>query len=488
MKPSAYPPIVRIAWTCMLLSLLLVCSTTGQAQEENLLTNPGFEAPFQIIDGNSSLEVAQGWVPWHTPATGDMPSWQNAQPVYGQTAPDVTRIRSGNNAQQYYNDTWHTHEGGVYQRVTGITPGAELRFAVYAYVWSSSQEDVNVSEDPGGVTLQVGIDPTGDTDPQSSNIVWSFAVSQYDAYREYSVITTAVSNAVTVFVRSAIDTPVANTFIYLDDATLAETVAPVSPTTTFTSTSTATPTATSTNTLSPEPSLTEDNIASPTIEEVTTMPPAVTTVAPPVATTAVSPIVPTVITGTVTSPFRSTITHIVRRGETVSRLAVLYGSSIQAIIEANNLNEDALIYVGQGLTIPVALPAPATSTPSPTPIIVTATPGAGTTYIVRPGDTLYRIAVRFNLSPAAIAQANGIVNVNLIQAGQELIIPATGSVISATAIPAATETQPTTYIVRPGDNLYRISLRFGVSMLALSEANGILNVNRLFAGQVLIIP
>jgi len=172
----------------------------------------------------------------------------------------------------------------------------------------------------------------------------------------------------------------------------------------------------------------------------------------------------------------------------VSRLAVLYGSSIQAIIEANNLNEDALIYVGQGLTIPVALPAPATSTPSPTPIIVTATPGAGTTYIVRPGDTLYRIAVRFNLSPAAIAQANGIVNVNLIQAGQELIIPATGSVISATAIPAATETQPTTYIVRPGDNLYRISLRFGVSMLALSEANGILNVNRLFAGQVLIIP
>jgi LysM repeat protein len=48
--------------------------------------------------------------------------------------------------------------------------------------------------------------------------------------------------------------------------------------------------------------------------------------------------------------------------------------------------------------------------------------------------------------------------------------------------------QRQTYLVQPGDNLYRISLRFGVTMRALQEVNGIVNVNLLYAGQVLVIP
>jgi LysM repeat protein len=44
------------------------------------------------------------------------------------------------------------------------------------------------------------------------------------------------------------------------------------------------------------------------------------------------------------------------------------------------------------------------------------------------------------------------------------------------------------YIVQPGDNLFRISLRAGVTLSALAAANGISNINRIFVGQVLIIP
>jgi LysM repeat protein len=98
----------------------------------------------------------------------------------------------------------------------------------------------------------------------------------------------------------------------------------------------------------------------------------------------------------------------------------------------------------------------------------------------------------------AIAQLNGIVNTNLIRVGQELVIPGAGGSTDVTAVPASPtptpeepdepQEEPTTYVVRPGDNLYRISLRFNVSMLALSEANGIVNVNKIFAGQVLVIP
>jgi hypothetical protein len=44
------------------------------------------------------------------------------------------------------------------------------------------------------------------------------------------------------------------------------------------------------------------------------------------------------------------------------------------------------------------------------------------------------------------------------------------------------------YTVRPGDNLYRVSLRFGVSMYAVMQANGLVNPNYVYAGQVLRIP
>ena len=44
------------------------------------------------------------------------------------------------------------------------------------------------------------------------------------------------------------------------------------------------------------------------------------------------------------------------------------------------------------------------------------------------------------------------------------------------------------YTVQPGDNLYRVSLRFGVSMYAVMQANGLVNPNYIYSGQVLRIP
>lgn len=44
-----------------------------------------------------------------------------------------------------------------------------------------------------------------------------------------------------------------------------------------------------------------------------------------------------------------------------------------------------------------------------------------------------------------------------------------------------------TYIVKYGDNLFRISQRFGVNMHTIAAANGIYNINRIYAGQKLVI-
>jgi LysM repeat protein len=45
-----------------------------------------------------------------------------------------------------------------------------------------------------------------------------------------------------------------------------------------------------------------------------------------------------------------------------------------------------------------------------------------------------------------------------------------------------------THLVQRGENLFRISLRYGVNMYTLARVNGIVNINLIYAGQVLIIP
>ena len=62
--------------------------------------------------------------------------------------------------------------------------------------------------------------------------------------------------------------------------------------------------------------------------------------------------------------------------------------------------------------------------------------------------------------------------------------------VSLFALPITDGTRPVrrVYVVQPGDNLFRISLRFGVSMQALAAVNGLTNYNYIYVGQVLIIP
>ncbi len=62
--------------------------------------------------------------------------------------------------------------------------------------------------------------------------------------------------------------------------------------------------------------------------------------------------------------------------------------------------------------------------------------------------------------------------------------------VSLFALPITDGTRPVGrfYVVQPGDNLFRIALRFEVSLQALAAANGITNINRIFVGQVLVIP
>ena len=108
--------------------------------------------------------------------------------------------------------------------------------------------------------------------------------------------------------------------------------------------------------------------------------------------------------------------HVVQAGENLFRIALRYGTSVEAIAKANGITNSALIYVGQTLTIPGGAPG---APPAPAPA-----PGTGAkVHIVQPGENLFRIALKYNYSQYYLAKYNGIANPSLIYVGQVIRIP-----------------------------------------------------------------
>lgn len=134
------------------------------------------------------------------------------------------------------------------------------------------------------------------------------------------------------------------------------------------------------------------------------------------------------------------------------------------------------------LSVGSALAAPPPSAPPPVmPAAPPVPPPVNPVYyVVQWGDNLSRIAARYGTTVWAIAQANGIWNVNYIRVGQVLLIPGAGP---------GPGPQPggCIYIVRTGDTLSGIAWRYGTSVWALAQANGIWNPNLIYVGQRLMV-
>nr|HID14074.1 LysM peptidoglycan-binding domain-containing protein [Anaerolineae bacterium] len=103
-------------------------------------------------------------------------------------------------------------------------------------------------------------------------------------------------------------------------------------------------------------------------------------------------------------------------------------------------------------------------------------------HVVQRGENLFRIALRYGVTVDALAAANGLSNVSRIYAEQRLTIPTGGSTTSPTISSSGV------HVVQRGENLFRIALRYGTTAQALAAANGIVNTNRIYVGQRLVIP
>ncbi|QRO01830.1 LysM peptidoglycan-binding domain-containing protein [Archangium violaceum] len=108
--------------------------------------------------------------------------------------------------------------------------------------------------------------------------------------------------------------------------------------------------------------------------------------------------------------------------------------------------------------------------------------GTNIEYRVRAGDTLYRIARRYNVTVEVLSLNNGISDINRIWAGQVLKIP------QERQSPSSPPPKLLTHRVLAGETLSKIAQRNNVTVEALTQANGISDPNRIVIGQVLKIP
>ncbi len=136
-------------------------------------------------------------------------------------------------------------------------------------------------------------------------------------------------------------------------------------------------------------------------------------------------------------------TYVIQWGDNLYRIALKFGLTTQQLAQANNIYNPDHIYAGQVLVIPGvdadndpeqetetspdAEAAPASNSESDVSSASTEEPAeaeySSTTYIVKRGDTLSRIATRFGISTQLLVQYNEIWNPSFIYGGQILTIP-----------------------------------------------------------------
>jgi LysM repeat protein len=110
-----------------------------------------------------------------------------------------------------------------------------------------------------------------------------------------------------------------------------------------------------------------------------------------------------------------------RRATTLLCLIVLLISGCGQVVTGPTPTPEVL-----GVTLPPPTPTPLIAivlTPTPRPTFTPAPTPTPVVYVVKSGDTLLSIALEFGTTVAAIQQANGIINPQSLQIGQELIIP-----------------------------------------------------------------
>lgn len=190
-------------------------------------------------------------------------------------------------------------------------------------------------------------------------------------------------------------------------------------------------------------------------------------------------------------------TYTVVSGDGLESIAKRHGTTLERLLEINNIpeREKNKLSIGQELLVPGAAGSssgsgdttiikPEDPEPNPTPV----TP-VRDVHVVESGDTLSKIAGTYGVSVSALKVKNNLQG-DLIQIGQRLLIPVPSSAVVPVPEGPAADTSvagQVVHVVKSGDNYTRIANRYGVTVADLKEWNPNANPNSLQLGQKLIV-
>ncbi len=161
--------------------------------------------------------------------------------------------------------------------------------------------------------------------------------------------------------------------------------------------------------------------------------------------------------------------YSIQAGDTFYSLARRLNTTVADLRRANPGVNPNRLRVGQEICVPAG--------PEPLPC-----PAGSTSYTIRSGDTLYRLALRYSTTVDAIMSANPGLSPTALQVGRRICIPSTAA--PSPECPAGY----TQYTIQSGDTLYAIARDRGTTVDALLDANPGVDPNRLQIGQSICVP
>lgn len=183
-------------------------------------------------------------------------------------------------------------------------------------------------------------------------------------------------------------------------------------------------------------------------------------------------------------------TYTVESGDSLWAISKRYSVSLNDLYEANALNENSVLSIGQQIQIPVEGSRAAVTTVTPDSYQPTTFNQGSTDYTVERGDTLSRIASRFDTTVGAIKATNGKSS-DMIRVGEKLVIPVgnnasvPSSATSSSAVPTSSPlgSESGTHVVRAGEYPATIARQYGMTTSELLAVNGIADPRKLQVGQ-----
>ena len=146
--------------------------------------------------------------------------------------------------------------------------------------------------------------------------------------------------------------------------------------------------------------------------------------------------------------------YTIKKGDNLYSIAKNYNITLDELINFNQQGS-TLLHIGEQLLIPINNQT-----------------NNNIQYVIKPGDTLYNIAKRYNTNVDEIKRINNL-NTNMLKIGEIILIPGTSNY--------------QTYVIRTNDTLEGIALKYNTTVEDIMKANNLLT-DDVTVGQIILIP